>query len=105
MGRATSGVQGMRFNTDDQLLSLNVVQPDTFLLVATAGGHAKRTEIEAYPVHGARGNAALTAIDECPVEGRGGKGVLTIQFDKRRGSLVGALVVDDATELYAITSG
>ena len=25
MGRATSGVQGMRFNTDDALLSLNVV--------------------------------------------------------------------------------
>src|SRR6185295_9335367 len=88
MGRATSGVQGMRFNTDDQLLSLNVVQPDTFLLVATAGGYAKRT-----------------AIDEYPVQGRGGKGVLTIQFDKRRGSLVGALVVDDETELYAITSG
>ncbi len=88
MGRATSGVQGMRFNTDDQLLSLNVVQPDTFLLVATAGGYAKRT-----------------AIDEYPVQGRGGKGVLTVQFDKRRGSLVGALVVDDDTELYAITSG
>ncbi len=88
MGRATSGVQGMRFNADDQLLSLNVVQPDTFLLVATAGGYAKRT-----------------AIDEYPVQGRGGKGVLTVQFDKRRGSLVGALVVDDATELYAITSG
>jgi DNA gyrase subunit A len=39
------------------------------------------------------------------VQGRGGKGVLTIQFDKRRGSLVGALIVDDDTELYAITSG
>ena len=88
MGRATSGVQGMRFNTDDRLLSLNVVQPDTFLLVATAGGYAKRT-----------------AIEEYPVQGRGGKGVLTIQFDKRRGSLVGALIVDDETELYAITSG
>ncbi|OBA87275.1 DNA gyrase subunit A [Mycobacteriaceae bacterium 1482268.1] len=88
MGRATSGVQGMRFNTDDALLSLNVVRPDTYLLVATAGGYAKRT-----------------AIDEYPVQGRGGKGVLTIQFDKRRGSLVGALVVDDDTELYAITSG
>ena len=88
MGRATSGVQGMRFNTDDKLLSLNVVQPDTFLLVATAGGYAKRT-----------------AIEEYPVQGRGGKGVLTIQFDKRRGSLVGALIVDDETELYAITSG
>ena len=88
MGRATSGVQGMRFNTDDRLLSLNVVQPDTFLLVATSGGYAKRT-----------------AIEEYPVQGRGGKGVLTIQFDKRRGTLVGALIVDDETELYAITSG
>jgi DNA gyrase subunit A len=88
MGRATSGVQGMRFNEEDKLLSLNVVQADTYLLVATAGGYSKRT-----------------AIDEYPVQGRGGKGVLTIQFDKRRGSLVGALIVDDDTELYAITSG
>ena len=37
--------------------------------------------------------------------GRGGKGILTIQYDRRRGTLVGALVVDDDTELYAITSG
>jgi DNA gyrase subunit A len=88
MGRATSGVQGMRFNTDDKLLSLNVVRENTYLLVATAGGYAKRT-----------------AIEEYPIQGRGGKGVLTVQFDKRRGSLVGALIVDDDTELYAITSG
>ncbi|HUL99667.1 MAG TPA: DNA gyrase subunit A, partial [Mycobacterium sp.] len=88
MGRATSGVQGMRFNQDDVLLSLNVVVPDTYLLVATSGGYAKRT-----------------AMDEYPVQGRGGKGVLTIQYDRRRGTLVGALVVDDDTELYAITSG
>ncbi len=88
MGRATSGVQGMRFNTDDALLSLNVVRDDTYLLVATSGGYAKRT-----------------AIEEYPVQGRGGKGVLTIQFDRRRGTLVGALIVDNDTELYAITSG
>ena len=88
MGRATSGVQGMRFNTDDALLSLNVVREDTYLLVATSGGYAKRTGIAEYPV-----------------QGRGGKGVLTIQFDRRRGTLVGALIVDDETELYAITSG
>lgn len=88
MGRATSGVQGMRFNADDRLLSLNVVQPDTYLLVATGGGYAKRT-----------------GIDEYPVQGRGGKGVLTIQYDRRRGNLVGALIVDDDAELYAITSG
>ncbi|MGW4364887.1 DNA gyrase subunit A [Nocardia takedensis] len=88
MGRATSGVQGMRFNADDQLLSLNVVRPDTYLLVATSGGYSKRT-----------------AIEEYTAQGRGGKGVLTIQFDAKRGTLVGALIVDDDDELYAITSG
>ncbi|BBZ50374.1 intein-containing DNA gyrase subunit A [Mycobacterium heidelbergense] len=88
MGRATSGVQGMRFNADDYLLSLNVVREGTYLLVATSGGYAKRTGIEEYPV-----------------QGRGGKGVLTVQYDRRRGRLVGALIVDDDSELYAITSG
>lgn len=88
MGRQTSGVQGMRFNDDDQLLSLNVVREDTYLLVATSGGYAKRT-----------------AMSDYPVQGRGGKGVLTIQYDKRRGALVGAVIVDDDSELYAITSG
>ncbi|MCX5045019.1 DNA gyrase subunit A [Aldersonia sp. NBC_00410] len=88
MGRATSGVQGMRFNEDDELLSLNVVRADTYLLVATAGGYAKRT-----------------AIGEYTAQGRGGKGVLTIQYDSRRGNLVGAVIVDDEDELYAITSG
>ena len=88
MGRATSGVQGMRFNADDRLLSLNVVREGTYLLVATAGGYAKRT-----------------AIEEYPVQGRGGKGVLTVMYDRRRGRLVGALIVDDDSELYAITSG
>ncbi|MFC7674155.1 DNA gyrase subunit A [Mycolicibacterium sp. GCM10028919] len=87
MGRATSGVQGMRFNEEDQLLSLNVVREGTYLLVATSGGYAKRT-----------------AIEEYTAQGRGGKGILTIQYDRRRGTLVGALIVDDDTELYAITS-
>ncbi|MBY6363976.1 DNA gyrase subunit A [Rhodococcoides corynebacterioides] len=87
MGRATSGVQGMRFNGEDRLLSLNVVKEGTYLLVATSGGYAKRTAMEDYPP-----------------QGRGGKGVLTIQFDPRRGTLVGALIVNDDDELYAITS-
>ena len=39
------------------------------------------------------------------MQGRGGKGVLTIQYDRRRGKLVGALIVDLDTEVYAITSG
>ena len=87
MGRATSGVTGMRFNSGDQLLSLGVVRDGTFLLVATSGGYAKRTPIEDYPV-----------------QGRGGKGVLTLQYDRRRGTLVGALIVELEDELYAITA-
>ncbi|APU12110.1 MULTISPECIES: DNA gyrase subunit A [Actinoalloteichus] len=87
MGRATSGVLGMRFNEGDELLAMGVVRADRFVLVATDGGYAKRTP-----------------IDDYPVQGRGGKGVLTIQYDRRRGRLVGALIVDLEDELYAITS-
>ena len=36
MGRATSGVLGMRFNAGDELLSMDVVQDGHVLLVATA---------------------------------------------------------------------
>ena len=58
MGRATSGVQGMRFNADDRLLSLNVVREGTYLLVATTGGYAKRTDIEEYTVRAAEAKAS-----------------------------------------------
>jgi DNA gyrase subunit A len=87
MGRATSGVLGMRFNEGDELLTLGVVREGTFLLVATNGGYAKRTP-----------------IDDYPVQGRGGKGVLTVQYDSKRGRLVGAVIVEENDELYAITS-
>jgi DNA gyrase subunit A len=87
MGRATSGVLGMRFNDGDELLTLGMVREGTFVLVATDGGYAKRTPIEDYSV-----------------QGRGGKGVLTVQYDSRRGRLVGALIVDVDDEVYAITS-
>ncbi|MDO3705527.1 DNA gyrase subunit A [Micromonospora sp. C28SCA-DRY-2] len=87
MGRATSGVIGMRFAEDDVLLAMEVVRPGMDVLVATNGGYAKRTPIEEYPV-----------------QGRGGKGVLTAKITERRGGLVGAVVIDPDDELFAITS-
>ncbi|HEX5493242.1 MAG TPA: DNA gyrase C-terminal beta-propeller domain-containing protein, partial [Mycobacteriales bacterium] len=87
MGRATSGVIGMRFGEGDELLSMEVVSEGMDVLVATGGGYAKRTR-----------------IDEYPVQGRGGKGVLTAKIVTRRGGLVGALAVRSDDELYAITS-
>ncbi|WP_117211378.1 DNA gyrase subunit A [Allorhizocola rhizosphaerae] len=89
MGRATSGVIGMRFGDGDELLAMEVVQEgmEMDVLVATNGGYAKRTPIEEYPI-----------------QGRGGKGVLTAKITERRGGLVGAVVISPEDELFAITS-
>ncbi|QSB17015.1 DNA gyrase subunit A [Natronosporangium hydrolyticum] len=87
MGRATSGVIGMRFGDDDELLAMEVVREGMDVLVATGGGYAKRTPIEVYPV-----------------QGRGGKGVVTAKITDRRGELVGAVVISAEDELFAITS-
>ena len=48
----------MRFNADDRLLSLNVVSENTYLLVATSGGYAKRTAIEEYTRRAAAARAS-----------------------------------------------
>jgi DNA gyrase subunit A len=88
MGRATSGVIGMRFAGDDELLAMEAVRDDNGdLLVATDGGFAKKTRL----------------VEYAP-QGRGGKGVLTAKLVSTRGGLVGALVVTDDTEVFAITS-
>ena len=87
MGRATSGVIGMRFGQEDELLAMEVAREGIELLVATEGGYAKRTGLEEYPA-----------------QGRGGKGVLTARIVSTRGGLVGALAVRPEDEVYAITS-
>jgi DNA gyrase subunit A len=87
MGRATSGVIGMRFANGDELLGMHVVRDGADVLVATSGGYAKRTPADQYPV-----------------KGRGGMGVLTAQIVTARGELVGALMVDPDDEVFAITS-
>ncbi|NSC22735.1 DNA gyrase subunit A [Streptomyces albus subsp. chlorinus] len=88
MGRATSGVKGMSFREDDELLSMNVVRPGTFVFTATDGGYAKRTN-----------------VDEYRVQGRGGIGIKAAKIVEDRGSLVGALVVEETDEILAITLG
>src|ERR1700733_6677086 len=87
MGRATSGVIGMRFTDGDQLLGMYVVRDGADVLVATGGGYAKRTPVDQYPV-----------------QGRGGRGVLTARIVDNRGELVGALMVHPEDEVFAITS-
>ena len=87
MGRQTAGVQGMKFRDGDELLAMDVVWGDTDkdLLVVTDEGFAKRT-----------------AISEYRLQGRNGFGVKAVQLTDERGSLVGALVVDEGDQVMAI---
>jgi len=87
MGRATSGVIGMRFTEGDELLGMYVVGEGADVLVATGGGYAKRTPADQYPV-----------------QGRGGLGVVTARIVEARGELIGALMVHPEDEVFAITS-
>jgi len=88
MGRATSGVIGMRFVEGDELLGMYVAREGEDVLVATGNGYAKRTPADQYPV-----------------KNRGGLGVVTAKIVEARGELVGALMVRPEDEVFAITSG
>jgi DNA gyrase subunit A len=110
MGRATSGVTGMKFRDGDELLSMSVIRagvaepengdgdavaeevstdadsPDEqYVFTATDAGWAKRSKVSAYRV-----------------QGRGGLGIKAMKLHDRRGTLVGALVVSTRDEVLAI---
>jgi len=85
MGRSTSGVMGMSFREDDQLLSASVVPDSGFVFVVTEGGFAKRTDADQYRV-----------------QGRGGLGIKVAKLDGTRGDLAGALMVGDEDEVLVV---
>jgi DNA gyrase subunit A len=90
MGRATSGVSGMKFRDGDELLSLSVIpagsaEDDDYVFTVTDGGFAKRTRVSEYRQ-----------------QGRGGLGIKAMRLNEDRGSLVGGLIVTDNDEVIAI---
>ncbi len=90
MGRATSGVTGMKFREDDALLSMSVIdadmpEDDRFVFTVTDGGFAKRTLVSDYRQ-----------------QGRGGLGIKAMKLNEDRGSLVGGLVVAEGDEVIAM---
>jgi len=90
MGRATSGVIGMKFRTGDELLAMTSVSDvaNAYVFTATDGGFAKRTPVAEYRP-----------------QGRGGLGIKAAKVDEAsRGVLVGALIVTEVDEVLAITS-
>ncbi len=90
MGRATSGVTGMKFRDGDALLSMSIIdadmpEDDRFVFTVTDGGFGKRT-----------------AVSEYRQQGRGGLGIKAMKLNEGRGSLVGGLVVQESDEVIAI---
>jgi DNA gyrase subunit A len=101
MGRATSGVTGMKFKDGDSLLSMSVIKAADvahedeeqaaedvqYVFTITDGGFAKRTRIADYRV-----------------QGRGGLGIKAMSLaNEERGSIVGAFIVVDGDEILSIT--
>jgi DNA gyrase subunit A len=88
MGRATSGVTGMKFREDDELLAADVVTEDSYVFIVTEGGYAKRT-----------------AVDEYRVQGRGGLGIKVAKLAEDRGHLVGGMIVQEEDEVLVVMQG
>ncbi len=88
LGRSTSGVTGMKFRENDELLAMDVVRPwyeNAALFVVTEGGYAKRT-----------------AVEEYRVQGRGGLGIKVANLVEARGDLVSALLTSPEDEVLVI---
>ena len=92
MGRGASGVFGMRFRENDELIAMEIIPKGTpdegslKLLTVTKKGYGKRTELGEYPV-----------------QGRGGKGVITIKTTERNGDVVSACLLDEGDQIIVIT--
>ena len=84
-GRATSGVTGMRFRGEDELLTMDTVTPGTYVFVVTEAGFAKRTPVEEYRL-----------------QGRGGMGIKVAKITDQRGDLVGGLIVSEGEEVLVV---
>jgi len=103
MGRATSGVTGMKFREGDSLLSMSVIRAEDaaaedteqasedvqYVFTITDGGFAKRTKIAEYRL-----------------QSRSGLGIKAMALaNEDRGGLVGAFIVKDGDEVLSITTG
>ncbi len=89
MGRSTSGVIGMHFREDDELLSASVLpanpESEAFVFTATEGGYAKRTAVEQYRL-----------------QNRGGLGIKVGKYNEDRGHLASALIVSEDDEVLVV---
>ena len=89
MGRATAGVMAIRLAPKDEVVSMDVIRPDTkaSLLIVTTKGMGKRTRLAAFPR-----------------QGRAGQGVRAITLIQKSGKVALARVVYPEDDLVVIST-
>jgi len=109
MGRATSGVTGMKFRDGDRLLSMSVIRADQVAAEAAAATGTSEgvddlpqvSEQYVFTITDG-GFAKRTRISEYRLQSRGGIGIKAMKQDDERGELVGAFIVVEGDEVLAI---
>jgi DNA gyrase subunit A len=111
MGRATSGVTGMKFRGGDELLSMSVIRAEQVAAEERAeqesglsGAEADLPGVEEQYVFTITdgGFAKRTRISEYRLQSRGGIGIKAMKQDDERGNLVGAFIVVAGDEVLCI---
>jgi DNA gyrase subunit A len=88
MGRATSGVRGMKLkDANDMVIGCDVARDDVEILLVTQAGYGKRTK-----------------LDRFNRQGRGGQGVRGIKVTAARGAVVAAFMVSAEDEILVFSS-
>ncbi|MCH9611561.1 MAG: DNA gyrase subunit A [Chlamydiia bacterium] len=88
MGRTARGVRGVTLkDEDDYVVSCEIVNPETTILIVCENGFGKRSKVE----HFRQTN-------------RGGKGVKSIIANKRNGLVVGAIAVTDKESVVMMSN-
>jgi DNA gyrase subunit A len=88
MGRATTGVRGMRLTPGDQVVGADTVAPGQMILTVTDGGFGKRT-----------------SVDALSRQGRGGQGMRVHRIRSERGRVLTGLLVEDDDHLLLVNDG
>ena len=86
MGRASSGVRGIKLSENDEVIGMQIDTQGTHVLCVTENGMGKRTLIDSFTVHH-----------------RGGKGISCYKITEKTGRLVGFKAVIEENEVLLIT--
>ena len=98
MGRSARGVTGIRFEGDDAVVGMTVIQGGS---TPPAEGQEELTLLTVCE----NGFGKRTVVSEYRSQNRGGKGLIDIQTEGRNGPVVEAMAVTNATGIMLITSG